>query len=339
MNREERVRAAIEGREPDRIPASVWMHISDKDQDPRSLAEAMVEFNETYDYDFIKMMPFGAYTVSDWGAKLDIYCDKYKEVEIAAPGIECREDYKRIQPLPAVYGTWGKVLQLSQWLERLVKPGTPYIQTIFSPAATLKKLAGNCMLQDMLECPELVHGALAAITETTINFVKANIEAGVSGFFFAKQCASYDFMGDAMFAEFCKPYDIQIINAYKDVTWFNVVHIHGSNIRFDEVSAYPCNVINWHDRQSGPSLKEAREKCPNAFLGGLYEGPAIVGSSLEYDSIMSRQGTTPDMIKKHIREAIDMVDGKGLLIGPGCVADPRSPEENLRAVREAVERS
>ena len=68
MNREERVRAAIEGREPDRIPASVWMHISDKDQDPRSLAEAMVEFNETYDYDFIKMMPFGAYTVSDWGA-------------------------------------------------------------------------------------------------------------------------------------------------------------------------------------------------------------------------------------------------------------------------------
>lgn len=183
MNREERVRAAIEGREPDRIPASVWMHISDKDQDPRSLAEAMVEFNETYDYDFIKMMPFGAYTVSDWGAKLDIYCDKYKEVEIAAPGIECREDYKRIQPLPAVYGTWGKVLQLSQWLERLVKPGTPYIQTIFSPATTLKKLAGNRMLQDMLECPELVHGALAAITETTINFVKANIEAGVSGFF------------------------------------------------------------------------------------------------------------------------------------------------------------
>ena len=43
MNREERVRAAIEGREPDRIPASVWMHISDKDQDPRwSLTKPMI---------------------------------------------------------------------------------------------------------------------------------------------------------------------------------------------------------------------------------------------------------------------------------------------------------
>lgn len=144
-------------------------------------------------------------------------------------------------------------------------------------------------------------------------------------------------MGDTMFAEFCKPYDLRVINSYKDVTWFNVLHVHGSNIRFDEMSRYPCNVLNWHDRQNGPSLKEARAKCSKAFLGGLYEGPAIVGSSLEYDSIMSRPGTTPDMIKKHIREAIDMVDGKGLLVGPGCVADPRSPEENLRAVREAVE--
>ena len=60
MNREERVRAVLNGQEPDRIPASVWMHFSQYDQDPRSLAEAMVEFNETYDYDFIKMMPFGA---------------------------------------------------------------------------------------------------------------------------------------------------------------------------------------------------------------------------------------------------------------------------------------
>ena len=135
------------------------------------------------------------------------------------------------------------------------------------------------MLQDMLECPELVHQALTAITETTINFVKANIEAGVSGFFFASQCAGRDFMGDTMFAEFCKPYDLQVINSYKDRTWFNVLHIHGGNIRFEEMSKYPCNVLNWHDRQNGPSLKAARENCQKAFLGGLYEGPSIVGSS------------------------------------------------------------
>ena len=87
MNRKERLLAVVKGNEPDRIPVSTWMHLSEFDQDPRSLAEAMVDFNEKYDFDFIKMMPFGAYSVSDWGAKLSIYCDCLKEVEIAAPAI------------------------------------------------------------------------------------------------------------------------------------------------------------------------------------------------------------------------------------------------------------
>lgn len=194
MNREERVRAVICGQEADRIPVSVWMHLSEYDQDPRSLAETMVDFNEKYDYDFIKMMPFGAYTVSDWGAKLAIFCDKYKEVEIAAPTITELEDYKAIRPLPPIYGTWGKTLQLSQWLSKLARANTPYIQTLFTPATTLRKMTGPRLLQDMREHPEYVHEALEAITETTINFAQANIEAGVSGFFLATQCATYDFI-------------------------------------------------------------------------------------------------------------------------------------------------
>ena len=336
MNREERVRAVLEGREPDRIPVSVWMHMSQFDQDPRALAEAMVAFNEAYDYDFIKMMPFGAYTTPDWGAKLDIFCDKYKEVEVAAPGITCLEDYLALEVLPATYGTWGKTLQLAQWVKKLAKPNTPYLQTIFSPMTTLKKLAGARVFQDMLEHPEVVHHALEVITETTIGFVKANIQVGVSGFFFATQCATYDLMTDLLYAEFCKPYDLRVINAYKDETWFNVMHIHGSNIMFDTAVKYPLPVMSWHDRQGGPTLKEARERCDKVFLGGLREGPSIAGTALQYDSIMAKEGVAPQEIKEHIQEAIDMVDGKGLMVGPGCVADPHSPEENLRAVREAV---
>jgi len=338
MNREERVRAVVEGREPDRIPASVWMHFSQYDQDPRSLAEYMVEFNETYDYDFIKMMPAGSYMVPDWGAKLAVFCDKYKEVEIVAPGINEVADYTRIDVLPATYGSWGRTLQVAQWMSKLAKPNTPYIQTIFSPATSLKKLAGARLFQDMKENPAAVHHALEVITETTINFVKANIEAGVSGFFFATQLACYDALDDLLFAEFCKPYDLRVINAYKDATWFNVMHIHGHNIMFDESAKYPLPVLNWHDRQTNPTFAEARAKCDKVFLGGLREGPSIVGTSLKYDSVMSAEGNTPEIIKAHIKEAIDMVGGKGLMIGPGCVADPRSPAENLHAVRAAVER-
>ncbi|MBQ6365213.1 MAG: uroporphyrinogen decarboxylase [Oscillospiraceae bacterium] len=337
MTKEERVRAVLAGQEADRIPVSVWMHLSEYDQDPRSLAEAMVAMNKKFDYDFIKMMPFGAYMVPDWGGKLDIYCDKYKEVEIADAGLKTVEDFYAIEPLPPVYGTWGKTLQMAQWTVKLADADTPCLQTVFSPASSLKKLAGAKMLSLMVEEPEAVHHALQVITETTVNFVKANIDAGVSGFFFATQCATYDLLNDVTFAEFVKPYDMQVINAFKGKTWFNVCHIHGKNIMFDTMMKYPIDVLNWHDRQTGPTLREARKKTDKVFLGGLREGPEIVGSHLVYDSIMAKEDATPESIRAHIREAIDMVGGKGLMIGPGCVADPRASDECLMAVRKAVE--
>ena len=337
MNREERIRAVLAGEQPDRIPVSVWMHLSEYDQDPRSLAEAMVAMNRKYDFDFIKMMPFGAYMVPDWGGKLDVYCDKYKEVEIADTGLKTAEDFYNMEILPPIYGTWGKTLQMAQWTIKLADPHTPCLQTIFSPASSLKKVAGAKMKELIAEEPEAVHHALQVITETTKGFVKANIEAGVSGFFFANQCATYDFMTDTEYAEFVKPYDLQVINAFKGKTWFNVCHIHGKNIMFDTVAKYPLEVLNWHDRQTGPTLAEAREKTGKVFLGGLREGPEIVGSHLVYDSVMAKDGASAESIKAHIREAIAMVNGKGLIIGPGCVADPRSPEACLKAVREAVE--
>lgn len=340
MTREERIKAVLRGEQPDRVPVSVWMHLSEYDQDPRSLAEAMVDFNERYDFDFIKMMPFGAYTVPDWGAKLDIFCTKYQEVEISAPGIASVEDYYRMEVLPAAYGTWGKTLQTAQWVARDMearKCPTPFMQTIFSPLTTLKKLAGERCFADMLNCPEAVHYALDVITQTTINFVKANIEAGVSGFFFATQCATYDLMTDIGYAEFGRPYDLRVIDAYKDQTWLNVLHIHGKNTMFETMCRYPLPVLNWHDRQDGPSMAEAKKLTDKVFLGGLREGPAIVDNRLVYDSIMSDAHVDAAAIEAHIHEVMDVMEGKRLLIGPGCVADPHSSAANIAAVRKSVE--
>lgn len=336
MTREERIKAALEGREVDRIPCSVWMHLSEVDQDPKSLAEEMAAGNEEYDFDFIKMMPFGAYTTQDWGAKIKIYCDRYKEPVILEPGIKELCDYELVEPLAATHGTWGKCLEVAKHLSKCAVKGTPFIQTIFSPATTLKKLTSNRLLEDMLENPEKVHSALRAITETTVNFVNANINAGVSGFFFATQTATYDYMTDLLFAEFCKPYDLEVINSYAGKTWFNVVHIHGSNIMYDAVSRYPCNCINWHDRDTKPDMETARRTVQKAFLGGIQEVPTIINGVLSYESILQR--STPEQIMEHVRQAVNMVDGKGLIIGPGCVCDPRAPKENLHAVRKAVEK-
>lgn len=46
INREERVRAALAGKEVDRVPVAAGMHLSAFDQNPISLAEAEVDLTE-----------------------------------------------------------------------------------------------------------------------------------------------------------------------------------------------------------------------------------------------------------------------------------------------------
>ena len=77
MNKIERLEAAIAGKEVDRVPYSIWYHLSAVDQDPVSLAEETVALSKKYDYDFVKMMPFGLYGVQDLGAQIDIFAALY----------------------------------------------------------------------------------------------------------------------------------------------------------------------------------------------------------------------------------------------------------------------
>ena len=336
MNRVERVKAALESREVDRVPVSAWRHFSHVDQDPRSLAEVQVRFNEKYDYDFIKLMPFGTYSIQDWGAKLKIYCDKYKEPIVVDTAIKKVDDWNNIRKLSGVHGNWGKQLQLAEEVVKLVNGKTPVMQTIFSPLTTAKKLAGDRLINDMEENPDLVHHALKNITATTIDFVEKNIEAGVNGFFFATQCASYDVMDEELFREFGQKYDLQVIKSYKDITYFNVVHMHGNNIMFDIIKNYPVNCLNWHDRHTKPSLSEARKMTDKCLLGGIREVPYFVDGVLHYDSVMAN--STEEEIKEHVQEALNDAGTKGIMIGPGCVADPKTSEKNLHAIRSVIEK-
>lgn len=184
MTREERIRAAIAGKETDRVPVAAWMHLSEHDQDPISLAEAEVELTEKYDFDYIKMMPFGLYSTQDFGNQVKIYCDPYKEPIVQKFAIDSPAGYDSIRAISALQGTYGKQVEFARELAKRRMEGTPIIQTIFSPFSTLKKLAGDRLLTDMKEYPRSVHHALAAITATTLDFVGYNIDAGVDGFFF-----------------------------------------------------------------------------------------------------------------------------------------------------------
>lgn len=333
LTKTERVRRAINFQEVDRIPIGIWPHHSDVDQDITKLAEKQVSFLNQVDIDFIKLMPFGLYTCEDYGIKIKKYNQVNKPAEVIEYLIKDKDDWDKIKVLKANEGTYGKQVQLAQKVfENLkkIKTDAPVMQTIFSPLTTAYKLAGERLFKDMKENPKSVHTALEKITETTISFMKLNIELGISGFFFSTQLANYYFMKDNEYDEFGEYYDLKLFDVFKDVTWFNVVHIHtfpgeAKASMFNRLIKYPGNCINWHDRWAGPTLNEAREVTNKCLIGGINEE--------QYFNKVSC-----DQIYKHVKTAIDLAGSRGYMVGPGCTPYEDTPWVNYLAARLAIER-
>ncbi len=330
MNHFERIKAALNHEPVDRVPVNLWSHLPEYDQNPRSLARKQVEFAQQYDFDFIKLMPFGLYGVEDYGAEITYYAKRDHPAVLSKPGILHYSDWRKVEPLNGNFGTYGKQVELAKYVREFSKDEFPVIQTIFNPLTTALKLAGNRLVLDIKEHPKEVKQALEALTQTTINFVHENLNAGVDGFFYATQTATSNLFTREEYLEFGRPYDLKVLDAFKDKTWFNVAHIHGDNTYFDLIADYPVQALNWHDRSVAPSLKEARQLTDKALIGGLHELPNEDGTP----SILV-SGTVNE-VENHVREAIDEVDGKGLIIGPGCVASQEVPDANIYALRTAV---
>ena len=325
MNHKERICAALASKEIDQIPYGMWYHLPQVDQDPVSLAETQLILAQEYELDFIKIMPFGNYQAADYGLSCKYYCLPDKPVTEIKFGISTVDDWGEIKSIPGCYGNHGKALMTAQQLRKQqISKGIeiPYIQTIFSPLSIARKLAGNRVFSDMRSNPNLIHNALEQITKTSIDFCMLNIEEGVSGFFFATQCATYDMTTENEYEEFGVQYDLQILNAIRPYTYFNVLHDHGTNTMFKLLSEYPVDAINWHDRWTYPSLSEARQITDKCLMGGINENWI--------------KTATPDEIELHIKEAVLSAGRNGLILSPGCGADMNTPRENFLACAKTI---
>ena len=200
---------------------------------------------------------------------------------------------------------------------------TPFIQTIFSPLAQAKNLAGkDKLILAIRRNPEAVRSALDVITQTTVQFVQACKSKGISGIYYAVQLASYAELSEQEYLDFGEPFDRQILSAASDL-WFNMIHLHGTEGMFSVVGKYPAPALNWHDRESGPSLQDGMRVFPGAVCGGLEHWEDLLRGD-------------PELIRERAADAVRQTGGRRLILSSGCVAPVNAPFSNLRAVRAAV---
>jgi len=171
--------------------------------------------------------------------------------------------------------------------------------------------------------PDAIRAGLEAITETTVRFVTAAREIGIAGVFYAVQHAQYGLFSEEEYVTFGRPYDLRVLEAARGL-WLNVLHLHGSDVMFDLLADYPVQVINWHDRETGPTLAEAQRRFRGAVCGGLQRWDVVVRG-------------TPGQVREQAADAIAQTEGRRFILGTGCVAPVVAPAVNMRAAREAVE--
>jgi uroporphyrinogen decarboxylase len=199
----------------------------------------------------------------------------------------------------------------------------PVLATIFSPLSQAKHLAGQqVMLGHLRRHPAALQRALNVLSESTLRFIAAAREVGISGIFYAVQHARYPLLSREEFIAYGRGYDLPILESAADL-WLNMTHIHGADIMFDLVADYPAALVNWHDRESATSIAEGLKQIAGAASGGIdhwrlhEEGPGAALAEAE--------------------DALQQTGGRRLVLGTGCVIMATTPLRNIRAVREFVE--
>lgn len=324
LNHRQRIECCLSGVKPNRTPVALWRHFPVDDQKPEYLAAATLAFQEEYDFDLVKVTPASSFCLKDWGVD-DAWMGategtrEYIKRRVTSP-----EDWGRLEVLDPYQGHLFAQLTCLDIICNQLGPGVPVVQTIYNPLSQAKNLvSGNQLVTHLRKYPDAVHEGLRIITESTLRFIEAMMKTGVAGIFFAVQHASYTILTEEEYKEFGRAYDFAIVSACQDL-WLNMLHIHGNNVMFDLLADYAVQVINWHDRETEPSLVEAKKRYPGIVCGGLMREETMVLG-------------TPERVTAEARDAILMTEGERFILGTGCVLPTIAPRANILAARKSVE--
>ena len=296
MTRSERLVAAMAGEPVDRPPVALWRHFPGDDQRPEDLAAATVAFQRRYDFDFVKVTPASSFCLRDWGAR-DIWSGNVEGTrDYTFYPIQSAEDWHQLRLLDPNQGALGAQLRCLRLIADELAGEVPFIQTIFSPLAQAKNLVGKeRLLVHLRRHPDAVRAGLEVITETAVRFIVEAIETGIAGVFYAVQHAQYGLLSEEEYRTFGRSYDLQVLEAARGL-WLNVLHLHGADVMFDLLADYPVQVVNWHDRETWPTLAEAQRRFDGAVCGGLQRWDVVVRGTL-------------DQVQEQVQRAFKDVEG------------------------------
>ncbi len=330
MTHRERIEALLNGEKPDRLPLSFWRHFYDSESNAEQLKDAMVRFQQAFDWDLMKINPRASYHMEDWGNSYEYTGrpeDKPKRMEYA---VHKSKDWEKIQRLdPNEAKALSEHLKAIKMIRDSVGDDLPIVMTVFNPISIAGDLVKDdpFLVDQIRKDPEPLHKALERITETFIDFSKAAIEAGADGLFFATtQWASTSRITEDEYNEFGRKYDFMLLDEVKPLTKINVMHVCNACNMLGVFKDYPIKIVNWDmNDKTNPDAEKGAEILPNkVVLGGVdRKGLLQKGTHAELEAMVEKYKA---FAKKH-----------PFMLGPDCSVPVTTPDENLRVIKSKIE--
>lgn len=305
MNKIERVRTALKGQEPDRVPASFWYHFPPRGRvRGKESVKAHLDFYQNSGIDFLKIMNEHPYQV-DFDIKNPV-------------------DWRKIKPAPLDSGFFQEQLDEIKMITDELGGECLTTATIFNPFSSGNHASGKLVTEHLRADPESVNIGLGTIAESLTEFADACLNAGADGIYFAAQGGEVDRFEEDIFLEFIKPHDLTVLNALKEKGELNILHICGDNVRLHLYSNYPGDVVNWAaTSKNNIPLTAGKKLFGRTILGGMDNNGVIVDGPVED-------------IQQRVYNIIEEFGTKGLILGADCTLPSDIKIEHIQAVIQAA---
>ena len=336
--KKDRVEAVLHGELPDRPPITCYHHFPEFEHNGAQLmAKTMLDFQNKFDWDYIKINPRAVYYYEAWGNTYDY--TRYNDVVPTRVSslIHSYTDLEKVGEMTGYEPIWQEQYETTRLIVEGSK-GTPVFAGAFTPIGILLNLCGyrsvgryrespreeSDLIRLCNEHPEEVHKALKNIAITMAKYCENMKKAGVTGVFYAALgMARTGYFTPEEWQTFCKPYDLIAMEPIRDLP--NIVHTCGIYGNPQWFTDYPCRVIHWAASAPGnpPMTGSAKWLRKKIAMGGCDERP-FGNDKAQLITEMSLQ-TLRDM------------KGVPFLMAPECSVSPKVLDSELYAFRQTVE--
>lgn len=338
----ERMRRAVQHREPDVVPVAPYMGnhgaciagvpIDKYCQSGRLMAEAQYRAWEEYGQDALVPQSDAYYLAEGFGLKVQHHPDSIPTViETAVEDIH--DIYKLKVPDPKTDGRMSVYLEA---IERLLSKVGKEV-TIRATGTGPFSLAGHLMGTEnfimrlavlKVEPDEETEHALKHLMELTTEaltaFARACIDAGADIVQAGDSLASLNMISPDMYSKWAFPYEAAFFDKIAPVAKENncatLLHICGDNTAIlNSMANTGADII---ELDSAVDMKTAKQNIGDkvCLMGNIDPSSVLL------------QGSVNDVEEKARKVIEDAGAGSGLILGSGCEVPPNTPKENMKAL-------